>query len=78
MQNSNMKKSNAEKESCSKFTSSRNCFSPFFFVSPPPIFIQFEDSGLLGHDTAMIVSLVLDDLKEHGTLIFKDQAVHIL
>jgi len=37
-----------------------------------------KDSGLLGYDTVMIVSLVLDDMKEHGTLIFKGQAVHIL
>jgi hypothetical protein len=52
-----------------------------FFWSPPPppsTFIPFEDLGLLEYDTAMIVSLVLDDLKEHGTLIFKGQAVHIL
>jgi len=53
-------------------------FLLFYWSPPPPIFIPFEDSGLLGYDTVMIVSLVLDDMKEHGTLIFKGQAVHIL
>jgi hypothetical protein len=49
-----------------------------FFWSPPQYLSHLKTRGLLGYDTVMIVSLVLDDLKEHGTLIFKGQAVHIL
>ena len=53
-------------------------FLLFFWSTTLSTFIPVEHLGLLGYDTVMIVSLVLDDLKEHGTLIFKGQAIHIL